>query len=320
MKGGIVGSGLQGLLWSFVFVILDAVQAVFFGGVLQRQDAFLIGGLVFGLSATGCIAWTAIARPEQISIALRHPAPLAGLNLTAAGAWLAYFIAIQLTEPAVAFTIFVGVIPISTIIASYCGFPEAETSRNRIETLGNAILILGLLMLAGFTLFGQSGFVRGGTDVALLGLALAVAAGVLITLMLLYSKRLDGVGLEPVAQFGLRFPIFVVLAFAGFAMGVDDKGPVPPGDILHAVAIGMILLAFPIYAVQKAVSLTTPLTIASIAATAPLIVFLLQMVEGRVDYSNATSAGLVVYFIGAIVTALGSARASARQPARDALA
>lgn len=314
-----IGAGLQGLLWSFVFVILDAVQAVFFGGVLQQQDAFLIGGLVFGLSAAGCIGWTAIARPKQISIALAHPGPLAGLNLTAAGAWLTYFIAIQLTEPAVAFTIFVGVIPISTIIASYCGFSEAEASRNRVETLGNAILILGLLMLAGFTLFGQSGFVRGGADIAALGLGLAVASGVLITLMLLYSKRLDGVGLEPVAQFGFRFPIFFVLAFAGFAMGIDDKGVVPVGDIVYAVAIGMVLLAFPIYAVQKAVSLTTPLTIASIAATAPLIVFLLQMIEGRVDYSNATSAGLAVYFVGAIVTALGSARATAGDPTRDAL-
>jgi len=74
----------------------------------------------------------------------------------------------------------------------------------------------------------------------------------------------------------------------------------------------MVVLAFPIYAVQKAISLTTSLTISSVAAIAPLIVFGLQVLEGRVDYSNSTSVGLAVYFIGAIIAAVGSAHAATR--------
>lgn len=305
--------GMQGLLWCFTFVILDAAQAVFFGGVLQKLDGFLIGGLVFGLSSIGCILWTCFRTPYQIKIARQHGAPLLGLNLSAAGGWLTYFNAIQLIEPAVAFAIFSGIIPIATIIASHLGFAEAEPSRNSLEALGNAVLVCGLLLLAGLTLLGWSGFVRGAVEAALMGLYLAAISGILIAMMLLYSQRLDGHGLAPVTQFGLRFPIYLLLTFVGYALGIDHKGPVPITDVLAAVGIGMIVLAFPIYAVQKAVSLTSSLTIGSVAAMAPLIVFLMQTIEGRVDYSHATSLGLSVYFLGAMIAALGSVRAVATQ-------
>ncbi len=308
------GAGLQGLIWCLVFVFLDASQAVYFGGILQHLDGFLIGGLVFGLSSVGCILWILLRRPDQIGVIRHNPGPLLGVNLSAAGGWLSYFIAIQVIEPAVAFTLFSGVIPITMIIASRMGFVEAEVSRNRVEALGNACILLGMVLLAAFTLMGWSGFVRGGPVVGLIGLGFSTLAGILIAMMLLYSKRLDLRGLQPVAQFGFRFPLYLVLTAIGYLLGIDDKGPVPIGDIGLAVAVGMVVLAFPIYAVQKAVSLTTSLTIGSVAAVAPLIVFFLQQVEGRVDYSDATSLGLAVYFTGAVVAAFGGARAASRQP------
>jgi hypothetical protein len=79
-----------------------------------------------------------------------------------------------------------------------------------------------------------------------------------------------------------------------------------------AIAAGLVLLAFPVYAVQKAVSLSTTLTIGTAAAVTPLVVFLLQRVEGRVEYSRATLAGLAIYFAGAMLAALGNVRAVAR--------
>ncbi|MEP0520780.1 MAG: hypothetical protein ABJO09_12200 [Hyphomicrobiales bacterium] len=50
--------GIIGIFWCLTFVILDSAQAVFFGGLLQILDSFMIGGLVFGLSSIGCILWT----------------------------------------------------------------------------------------------------------------------------------------------------------------------------------------------------------------------------------------------------------------------
>jgi drug/metabolite transporter (DMT)-like permease len=306
------GGGIRGLAWCATFVVLDAVQAVYLGGVLQRIDAFLLGALVFGLSAAGCLAWSWHLRRWQLMTALRDGRALAAMNVAAAGAWLSYFMAIQLIEPAVAFAIFCGAVPLATIAAWYLGIEEGHGARNRTEAAGNVILALGIVLLAGSTLLGWSGFVRGGAEVAAVGVGLAVVAGILITGMLLASNRLDRKGVGPMAQYGLRFPLYVALALAGYWLGIDDKGPVALPDIVYAVTIGMAVLAFPAYAVQQAVALTSPLTIGAAAAIAPLVVFALQVVEARVAYSDATSVGLAVYFAGAMIAAVGSVRATAR--------
>lgn len=302
-----------GLFWCLVFLLLDAAQAVWFGALLQRHDAFLLGFLVFGLSSVVCLTYTALRTPGQFSIALAHPAALAGLNLSAAGGWLSWFGAVQLIEPAVAFMLFSGLIPVTTIIVGWIGFPEGQRSRNHTEAVGNGMIVCGMLLLVLFTLMGLSGFVRGGTGIALSGLVLAAISGVLIALMLLFSQRLDRYGLQPVAQFGLRFPLYLAAAFAGWLLGLDHKGGVGALDLMAAVVIGLAVLAFPIYAVQKAVSKVSSLTIASVAATAPVLVFALQALEGRVDFSPATSAGLALGFAGAMVAAFGAGRALNRE-------
>ena len=266
-------------------------------------------GLCFGLSSVGCLLWTWVQRPDQFRIAAANLHALIGMNIGAAGGWAIYFVAVQRIEPAIAFALFSGVIPLSTIAAARLGFAEAQLSRNRLESLGYLIIIAGLVALVLVTLTGNSGFVRGDGFAGLTGVGAALIAGVFICFMLLYSQRLDVCGLLPSAQFGLRFPLYLVLTFTASLMGFDQKSPVDFMDWLWAIAVAMVVLAFPIYAVQRAVSLTSALTIATIAATAPLIVFLMQIAEGRVSYSNPTSLGLIIYFAGAVIAASGTARA-----------
>ncbi|MEP0520781.1 MAG: hypothetical protein ABJO09_12195 [Hyphomicrobiales bacterium] len=136
--------------------------------------------------------------------------------------------------------------PITTIVAARFGFAKGQISRNKLEAFGYAVLIAGMVLLASFTLVGWSGFVRGGIQIAIVGVFLSTLAGVRIALMLLYSQRLDGCGLQPIAQFGLRFPLYLVLTLVGFLLGIDAKEAAPLGDI--------------VYAVQKAVSLVSSLT------------------------------------------------------------
>ena len=307
-----------GIFWCLVFVVLDAAQAVWFGGLLQRHDSFAIGFLSFGLATLLCLGLTARREPGQFAVAKRHPGALLGLNVSAVVAWLAYFAAIQRIEPAIAFMLFSGLIPITTIAAAWAGFPEGQRPRNRLEAAGNALLCVGMVFLCVITLTGHSGFVRGGTATALVGLAFAIVSGVAIAAMLLFSQRLDRHGLGPVAQFGVRFPLYLLAAAIGWWLGLDAKGPVGGGELLIAVAIGLLVLAFPIYAVQKAVSLVPSLTLAAIAATAPVLVFVLQAIEGRVDLAPATSVGLAVSFTGAMLAAWGAARGVRRTVAMPA--
>lgn len=304
------GKDLHGIFWCLVFLILDALQAVFFGSFLQRMDAFFTGALVFGVPTFLILLWLWFWDRQQLRLAFANFGAVAGLNITAAGAWLAYLIALQLVEPAIAFTLFSGIIPIAAVAARRFGFHEALPVRNRLEAAGHIILVLGMMVLAVATLAGLSGFVRGGMIAAFSGLFLAVASGVFITGMLLYGGRLDSGGVQPLAQFGLRFPLYVVLALGGYWLGIDAKDPITFRDVLIILTVGSILLAFPIYAVQKAVSLTSTLTIAAFAAAGPLVVFILQLAEGRVDYSPATAIGLAIYFTGALVAAFGGVKGS----------
>lgn len=304
-------TALPGLAWCATFVLLDAVQAVFLGGTLQRMDGFLMGLLVFGPSALVVGLWSARRDPGQVAVALANRRALIGLNLVTAGGWVTYFAAVQLVEPAVAFTLFTGIIPLAAIVIGRLGMAEAKALRGPLERIGNLVLVAGLLLLTAITVFGWSGFVRGGPFVALAGAALATLAGIFITAMILIGQRLDRKGVGPGLLYAARFPLYLLVALAAWRLGFDTKTPMPPADIVLAIAIGFAVLAFPVYAVQKAISLSSSLAVGTAAALTPFVVFLLQAVEGRVDYSNATLAGLAVCFTGAVLASAGSLRGPA---------
>lgn len=308
---------LRGLLWCAAFVVLDAAQAVLFGSLLQRMDSLLLGVAVFGASAAGCLAAVLWRAPGQIRAALADAPALWSLNLGSAAGWLAYLGAIQLIEPAVAFTIFSGVIPLAILIAAWV--PRAQpVPRHRWESAGLGLLAVGLGVLAVSTLAGWTGFVRGGVAVAAAGLLLAATAGLAMTGMVLASYRLSRRGVGPAATFALRFPLYLALAAAGYLAGIDDKGPVPPADLVAAFALGLAVLAFPIYAVQKAVSLTSAPTLGAATALIPVAVLVFQIVEGRVADAPATQIGVAIYVAGALLAAVGRYRAE-RIPPRSGL-
>ncbi|MCC7254146.1 hypothetical protein [Hyphomicrobium sp.] len=306
-----MSSRAHGPLWCATFVVLDAAQAVLFGSFLQRMDSFLIGFLVFGLSSLGCLVAVLWRVPHELQTARAMPGLLAMLNVSSAAGWLAYLGAIQLIEPAVAFTVFSGVIPLAVVAAR--AWTPAQTPLHGWERTGLAVLALGLVALAVTTLAGLSGFVRGGGAVAAAGLLFSVLSGVAMSGMLLASYRLSARGVSPTAVFALRFPLYLLLAAGGYLLGLDDKGSLPPADLLAAVAVGLAVLAFPIYAVQKAVSLTSALTLGAATALIPVVVLVMQMAEGRVDYSQATAVGLAIYTAGALLAAAGRARAESRR-------
>lgn len=310
-----VSSFALGLLFCLSFVTLEAVQAVYLGAVFQDVDSFLIGTWVFGITVVGCVGATAILRPGELLAALRSPGLILGINVLAALAWTTYFIAIQIIEPAVVFTVFSGMVPLATVLAARLGMPEARGPSHDLSRTGNALILLAIAILATTTGMGLSGFVRGGTTIAILGVLLAAVSGGLTACVILLSVRLNGRGVGPLAQFGLRFILYTLVAVAAVRLGIDDKGAdMSAGQIAVIVGIGLIVIALPLYCVQRAVPLVPAMTIAAITALGPVIVFGLQMVEGRVAYAPATLAGLLIYMSGALAAAWGAVRGRHAHP------
>ncbi len=301
-----------GVTLALVFVFLESMQFVFFGALFQRMSSFLFGFLVFGATIIGFVGWTAATKPQQIKRALANPAPLIGVNVCAALTFTAYLASVQLIEPAITYTISAGAMPITTYILYRCGLPEGEDLRNRRETIGHILLFCGILFLAVATVAGQSGFVRGGWQAALAGVLLAVVDGVFFTWILVYSQRLDRAGVGPGAVLGLRLPLYVLVTGGIVVFEVDHGAALETSEIALYAALGFLLTIPPLYTLQKAVAMISTLTVSALTALGPFVIFGLQMIEGRVDYSQATLLGLSVYCTGALFAAFGAVRAAAR--------
>lgn len=208
-------------------------------------------------------------------------------------------------------------VPLGTVLGAWIGLPEAFAPKRRLVLFGNALIFLSILVLTAITLLGLSGFVRGGALAAFAGIALSALSGGCTAFVILYSVRLNRSGVGPLAQFGLRFVLYTLLALAAFLVGLDDKGVrTPPDDLAIIVLIGLAVIAFPLYLVQKAVPLVPASVIAAMTALGPAMVFVMQFSDGRVDYSTATLAGLAIYVAGALMAVYGTTMPSESSLAR----
>lgn len=306
-----MNKGLLGVLLAFVFVLLESTQFVFFGGLFQHMSSFLFGFLVFGITIIAFVGWTIFRDPQQIRYAVSSPGALIGVNVMAVLAFTSYLLSVQLVEPAITYTISAGAMPITAWALHKFGVGEGEDMRNRMEALGSFLLFVGILYLAWVTVSGQSGFVRGGTNAAVAGVLLAIADGVFFTWVLVFSQRLDRAGVGPGAVLGLRLPLYVMVAGVCVLNEVDHKVTLETSEITLYVAAGLMLTIPPLYTLQKAISMISTLTLSALTALGPFIIFILQLFEGRVDYSAATLGGLAIYCVGSLLAAIGAVRATA---------
>jgi drug/metabolite transporter (DMT)-like permease len=302
-----------GLFWAILSVGLEAIQAVFFGGIFQAHDSFVIGALVFGTTSAATLAWTQLRTPDQLNIAWSKQRSFLGLSLSMTIVWIAYFFALQIIEPAVIFMVFSGLIPLSILAVSRLGVPEATTPHNGIEKIGLAVIGLGVIYLWAITILSHSGFVRGGLPTAIIGLFLSATAAISLAVMMIYVHRLDRLGIAPIAQYGLRFPLYIIFSLCAIGLGIDAKGAVDTQNLAVVVLVGLVVIAFPVFAMQKAISMLATGTLATITALGPLAVFVLQFVEGRVGYATATMKVLAIYILGALLAAFGGAQATTRR-------
>lgn len=309
----------SGLFFCVVFLTTESVRSVYFGGVFQQASSFLVGSLVFGIISVCILSYTYVTTRSQLILAWSIRSAVVKANLVTAASWMMYFFAIQLIEPAVAYTIFSGVILITMLIASKTGMVDEDIGNNQITTVGYKGIVLAIALLSAITAFGLSGFVRGTTLVAAVGLSLAVGAGALIAYAMIVCKRLDREGLTPSTQLGVRFILYVVVGGVLAVFGFDSKGEMSTPHLAEIVLLGIVLTGAAGYAVQKAVSLMTSQAIGVASAFGPCLVFSLQLVEGRVDFTPWTFFGVCLYCISALLVSIGPTVSSASSILRAAI-
>jgi len=299
-----------GVILTLLFVLLESTQFVYFGGLFQKMSSFLFGFLVFGLIVILFVGWTVLFNRRQLEIALQQPRLLLVVNAGAVVTFTAYLTSVQLVEPAITYTISSGTMPITAYVFYRMGFREGEPMRNRSEAAGNILIFCSIMFLGIVTVAGLSGFVRGGTLAGLLGVLLAVVDGVFFTLILVYSQRLNKVGLGPGVVLGVRLPLYVMVTGCLTYMEPDVPNLLSSSEIVIYVLTGLLLTVPPLYLLQRAVPLISTLTLSALTALGPFVIFAIQLVERRVGYSDATIIGLSIYFCGALLSAYGAVRGS----------
>lgn len=302
--------GSAGVVWALAFVLIESIQFVFFGNVFQRMSSFQFGFIVFAVTTIAFVGWSAIRRPAELNRACAQPRLLLAINVTATLSWVLFLLAVQIIEPAVAYTLGAAAMPLAALAFVRLGLSPGTGLRNPVELSGFALILLGVAYLGVVTIGGWSGFVRGGPAAAAVGVAMALTEGVLFTWLLVLCQRLDRKGVGASVVFGLRFPLYVFTSGALCALGFDAKAPLGWGETAVIAALGLLLIVPPLYALQRAVALVSTLTISVLTALGPFVIFLLQAVEGRVEQSPATLIGLAIFFTGSLAAAFGAVRAA----------
>lgn len=300
-----------GIILTLLFVLLESTQFVYFGGLFQKMSSFQFGFLVFGITVLIFVGWTFLFNRNQFDSALAQPRQLLAVNIGAVVTFTAYLTSVQLLEPAIAYTISAGTMPVTAYVLHRLGIREGEAMRNRSEAIGNITIFISILFLAVVTVSGLTGFVRGDWLTGLTGVLLAVIDGVFFTLILVYSQRLSQSGVGPAAVLGMRLPLYVLVTGGIAYMETGQNYNLEASEVMTYVVIGFILTIPPLYLLQKAVSMISTLTLSALTALGPFVIFGLQIIEGRIAYKEATIIGLSIYFIGALLSAIGAVRGSA---------
>lgn len=303
-----------GFLVSVGFICLAAVRDVYLGGLFQQVTPLLIGTLAFSLCIVLFLPAALVGSRRSLGVLWRHSGKVLWVNVTTACAWLAFFYALELIEPSVVQILYSGIGPLSVIwMERYLSAASREIPLTRAEQLAFLALLMTLVFSAVIVLVGLSGMTTASTgDAAIgllpaIGLLLAVGGGVAISVSTMLCRQLNDSGVKPRALLAVRYPAAAVSAAAVMAL---SPSALPDGLSLldAAVATAALLIIVPSYVNQVAISLASPLTVRVVLAAGPVLIFLCQLIEGRVAASSYSLMAAILYGFAAISAAVARQR------------
>ena len=305
-----------GFLLSVVFIGLAAARDVYFGALFQRVDPLTVALTAFTLCTLVFLPVALLRDRAGLRCLRRHATTLLAINATSAVAWLSFFHALRMGEPALVQVVFFGIGPLSVTWIDRLVPGAAAAVRTPSERRLHVGLLATLLFAAAVMLGGWSGLGAQPIGRALAGLALTAGGGIAISISTLLSRKVNDGGVGPATLIALRFPGAVVLAAVLAALSPTRLAHDLTSGVLGVVAVAsLLLIVLPNYVNQIGVALASPLTVRAVLAVGPVLVFLLQIVEGRLPSSPFTLAACVLYALFAVASAVARRRAIAVTPA-----
>ena len=181
-------------------------------------------------------------------------------------------------------------------------------------------LMASLLAAAVVVLGGRSGLGAQPLPMAALGIVLALAGGVSISISTLLCRALNDTGQRPATLLAMRFPGAVLLAGV-FALGSPATllAGLAPGVLGGIALAAFLLIVLPNYINQIGVALASPVTVRAVLALGPVLVFALQLGDGRFRPRRGRSPSPLLYAVFAVSVVLARRQAIVAAPAPPAL-
>ncbi len=161
---------------------------------------------------------------------------------------------------------------------------------------------------AAVAIFGFSGVAGQSLGVTVLGVVLAASGGVAISVSTMLCRILNDAGVTPGVVLSLRYPA-TALSAAVLASLSPSGLPASLSSVDAFMAIASLLIIVPSYVNQVGISLASPLTVRAVLATGPVLIFVVQLVEGRLSASPFSLTAALLYALVAIAAALARRRA-----------
>ena len=297
-------SEAAGFLASLVFTCLASVRDVYFGGLFQSTSPLGVAVVAFTLCSVIFLPIALVGSPGSLGRLLRHRRVLLWVNVTTALAWISFFYALSTIEPLLVQILFAGVGPLSVVwIDRFAGLPSPPLRPGERQI--HLALGASLVLAAGVALAGLSGAGPQALGTSALGVALATGAGVSISASTVLSRRLNDAGVAPAAVISLRFVGAIGLALTlSLASGSSMLALGSKADVAVVLGAALFLIVLPNYVNQVGIALASPLTVRAVMALGPVLIFGLQLVEGRLSPSPSSLATAVLYGIFAISAAM----------------
>jgi len=251
-----------------------------------------------------------VRHPRSLGELGRRPWELFWVNATSAAAWIAFFYALRIIEPSLVQVLFSGIGPLTiAVLDRLTPRGAGHVPLSRAEWPPYLGILASLLLAAFVALAGLSGAGPQPLSVAALGVLLAAGSGISISVNTVLCKNLNEAGVNPEALVSVRFIGAVLLAMGMMAASGDSGSVLPPATLFSVAAASLVLIVFPIYVNQVGVSLASPVTVRVVLTLGPVLVFLLQLLEGRLMSSPYSLTVAVLYSACSISAAVVRHRA-----------
>ncbi len=295
---------LKGTVYFLLFILIMALS-----GVYQAKLSQSINPVCF-LLVSSFISMTIFSflnfrqnKLEFIYKALKEPSKVLWLNISSLVAWFCYIYAIKFLEPAIAVIIANASGPILVIIFSR--FLQPGNIFYRIEKFAAIGIIVSLIFIVSMTLHGKSAISSSNHTKLILGIILAFLGGIGQVIFSLFSSKLTNSKFLPNEILVWTFPlIFLISCFS-----IDKETIYQLLNSSHLLFSVFILalsgLVIPTYFYQKAVPLIEPISISVLYILEPVIIFLGQIFDPRLQISYYSYFGVFMIVSFSTMSVLG---------------